>query len=172
MNVGLSTVRFKRSLLIFLLLIVSVGCDQLTKDVAQQYLAFESPRSWFHDTVRLEYAENPGAFLSLGSGMSEGLRVIFFQVFPALGLVALSIVLFVAKQMPPLSATAWSLVLSGGIGNLLDRLLHEGRVIDFMNVGIGSLRTGIFNVADVCITIGVSLLVLELLQRPRVSVNG
>lgn len=164
--------RFKRSLLIFLLLIVSVGCDQLTKDVAQQYLAFESPRSWFHDTVRLEYAENPGAFLSLGSGMSEGLRVIFFQVFPALGLVALSIVLFVAKQMPPLSATAWSLVLSGGIGNLLDRLLHEGRVIDFMNVGIGSLRTGIFNVADVCITIGVSLLVLELLQRPRVSVNG
>lgn len=53
-----------------------------------------------------------------------------------------------------------------------DRLLHEGRVIDFMNVGIGSLRTGIFNVADVCITIGVLLLVLEMLQRSRVSVNG
>ena len=74
--------------------------------------------------------------------------------------------------MPPLSAVAWSLVLSGGIGNLLDRLFHEGRVIDFMNIGIGSLRTGIFNVADVCITIGISLLVFELLQRPRVSVNG
>ncbi len=41
-----------------------------------------------------------------------------------------------------------------------------------MNVGIGSLRTGIFNVADVCITIGVLLLVLEMLQRSRVSVNG
>lgn len=130
-----------------------VGCGQLTKDVAQQYLAFDLPRSWFHDTVRLEYAENTGAFLSLGSGLSEWLRIIFFQVFPALWLIGLTIFLFVDKQIPPLSAIAWSFVLSGGIGNLLDRLLHDGRVIDFMNVGIGSLRTGIFNVADVCITI-------------------
>jgi signal peptidase II len=170
MNVRLSTVRFKRNLLIVILLVGCVGCDQLTKDVAQQYLALEAPRSWFHDTVRLEYAENTGAFLSLGSGFSERLRVILFQVFPALWLVGLVIVLLVAKQMPSLSVTAWSLVLSGGIGNLIDRLFHDGRVIDFMNIGIGSLRTGIFNVADVCITIGVSLLVLELLQRPRVSV--
>ncbi|MDF0666149.1 MAG: signal peptidase II [Nitrospira sp.] len=162
MNVRLSTVRFKRDLLILLLLVGCVGCDQLTKDVAQQYLALESPRSWLHDTVRLEYAQNKGAFLSLGSGFSEGLRVILFQVFPALCLVGMAIVLFGAKQMSPFSVTAWSLVLSGGIGNLLDRLLHDGRVIDFMNVGIGSVRTGIFNVADVCITIGVWLLVLEL----------
>ncbi len=70
--------------MILLLLVGCIGCDQLTKDVAQQYLAFEPPRSWFHDTVRLEYAENTGAFLSLGSGFSEWLRVILFQVFPAL----------------------------------------------------------------------------------------
>jgi len=170
MSVRLSTVRFKRDVLILLLLVGCVGCDQLTKDVAQQYLASEPPRSWLHDTVRLEYAENTGAFLSLGSGFSEWLRVILFQVFPALWLIGLAIFLFVAKQIPPLSAVAWSFVLSGGIGNLLDRLLHDGRVIDFMNVGIGSLRTGIFNVADVCITIGLSLLVLEVLQRPPVSV--
>lgn len=41
-----------------------------------------------------------------------------------------------------------------------------------MNVGISSFSTGIFNMADVCITIGVSLLVFEMLQRPRVSANG
>lgn len=58
--------RLNRSLLILLLLFLRVGCDQFTKDVAQQYLALESPQSWFHDTVRLEYAENPGAFLSFG----------------------------------------------------------------------------------------------------------
>ena len=171
MSVRLSTVRFKRDVLILLLLDGCVGCDQLTKDVAQQYLASEPPRSWLHDTVRLEYAENTGAFLSLGSGLSEWLRTIFFRVFPALWLIGLAIFLFVDKQMPPLSVMAWSFVLSGGIGNLLDRLLHDGRVIDFMNVGIGSLRTGIFNVADVCITMGLSLLVLEVLQRPPVSVN-
>lgn len=163
---------FTRSWLILLLLILCVGCDQITKDVAQQYLSTEPPRSWFHDTVRLEYAENTGAFLSLGTGLSEGLRVILFQVFPSLWLAGLVIFLFVAKQVPLLSAAAWSLVLSGGIGNLLDRVLHDGRVIDFMNLGIGNLRTGIFNVVDVCITIGLSLLVFEMLQRPRTSVNG
>ncbi|MBX3332392.1 MAG: signal peptidase II, partial [Nitrospira sp.] len=115
--------QFTRSCLILLLLVLCVGCDQISKDAAQQYLSSEPPRSWFHDTVRLEYAENTGGFLSLGSGFSEGLRVILFQVFPALWLVGLAIVLFVAKQMPSLSATAWSLVLSGGIGNLLDRVL-------------------------------------------------
>lgn len=62
---------FKRELLIVLLLVGCVGCDQLTKDVAQQYLAYESPRSWFRDTVRLEYAENTGAFLSLCSGFPK-----------------------------------------------------------------------------------------------------
>lgn len=85
--------------------------------------------------------------------------------------MALAIVLFV-KEMPLSSVIVWSLVLSGGLGNLFDRIMHDGRVIDFMNLGIAGLRTGIFNVADVCITIGVLLLVLEVLQRPRVSVNG
>ncbi len=158
--------RFKRSLLVLLLLIFCVGCDQLTKDVAHQYLALQPPQSWFYDTVRLQYAENTGAFLSLGGGFSEGVRVFLFQVFPALCLVVLAMVLF-AQQIPLSTAIAWSLVLSGGLGNLLDRIMNDGRVIDFMNLGIGPLRTGIFNVADVCITVGVALLVLQTFQRPR-----
>jgi signal peptidase II len=158
--------RLKRELLILLLLVVCVGCDQITKDAAQQYLAIESSRSWFHDSVRLEYAENTGAFLSLGGEFSKELRILLFQVFPALCLFALAIVLF-TKQQPVHSAIAWGLVLSGGLSNLLDRITHDGRVIDFMNLGIGSFRTGIFNVADVCITVGVVLLVLQTFQRPR-----
>jgi signal peptidase II len=162
--------RFNRSLLVLLLLIFCVGCDQLTKDVAHQYLALQPPQSWFHDTVRLQYAENTGAFLSLGGGFSEGLRVLLFQVFPALCLVALAIVFF-AQQIPLSTAIAWSLVLSGGLGNLLDRIMNDGRVIDFMNLGIGSLRTGIFNVADVCITTGVLLLVFQTLRDRIIPVH-
>jgi signal peptidase II len=152
--------RVKRSLLVLLLLIFCVGCDQLTKDVAHQYLALQPPQSWFYDTVRLQYAENTGAFLSLGGGFSEGFRFFLFQVFPALCLVGLAMVLF-AQQIPLSTAIAWSLVLSGGLGNLLDRIMNDGRVIDFMNLGIGSLRTGIFNVADVCITTGIVLLIVQ-----------
>ncbi|OQW31791.1 MAG: hypothetical protein A4E19_00270 [Nitrospira sp. SG-bin1] len=160
---------FKRDLLVILLLMGCVGCDQFTKDVAQRYLAFESPRSWFHDTIRLEYAENTGAFLSLGGGLSDEWRIILFQVFPALWLVGLAVFLFMTKQMPMGVAIAWSLVLAGGLGNLVDRIVHDGRVIDFLNLGIGSLRTGIFNVADLCITIGVALLVFHAFQPLRTS---
>ena len=59
-------------------------------------------------------------------------------------------------------------MLSGGIGNLWDRVIPDGRVIDFMDVGIGSLRTGIFNVADLCITTGVVLLVAQTVWSQRV----
>lgn len=164
--------RFKRGVAVLLLLTLCVGCDQITKDAAQQSLAFEPPQSWFHDTFRLEYAENTGAFLSLGGDLSKEVRILLLQVFPALWLVALALYLLLAKTSSRLATVAWCLVLSGGIGNLLDRMLHDGRVIDFMNFGIGSLRTGIFNVADVCITIGVVLFVIEIVwprQMPIAS---
>jgi signal peptidase II len=163
--------RLNRSVLVLLLLIFLVGCDQLTKEAAHQLLALQPPHSWFHDTIRLQYAENPGAFLSIGGGFSERLRVLLFQVFPALCLLALTVVLFV-QSMPRATVVAWSLVLSGGLGNLVDRIMNDGRVIDFMNIGIGSLRTGIFNVADVCITVGVVVLVLQALRQPRSPIPG
>ena len=50
-----------------------------------------------------------------------------------------------------------TLLIAGGLGNLIDRLVY-GYVTDFLNVGIGSLRTGIFNVADMAIMLGVGLL--------------
>ena len=152
--------RFNRTVLVLLLLILSVGCDQLTKDIAHQHLALHSPHSWFHDTIRLQYAENTGAFLSVGGDFSEGLRVLLFQVFPALCLLALAVLLFV-QPMPLGAVVAWSLVLGGGLGNLLGRIMNGGRVIDFMNLGIGSLRTVIFNVADVCISLGIAWFIIE-----------
>jgi signal peptidase II len=52
---------------------------------------------------------------------------------------------------------SFCLIFAGGIGNIIDRILYDRHVTDFMNVGFGSLRTGIFNFADVCVTSGVIL---------------
>jgi lipoprotein signal peptidase len=54
---------------------------------------------------------------------------------------------------------AVSLFVAGGIGNLMDRIFHGGSVADFLNVGVGPLRTGIFNIADVAIMGGVLVLI-------------
>jgi CheY-like chemotaxis protein len=67
----------------------------------------------------------------------------------------------------PYGQTLGALLLAaGGIGNLIDRVMREGAVIDFMNMGVGSLRTGIFNIADVQIMIGVALFAFWKAPRP------
>jgi signal peptidase II len=52
------------------------------------------------------------------------------------------------------------LIISGGIGNLLDRVFNQGKVIDFIILSIGNIHTGIFNIADFYITSGVLLLII------------
>jgi signal peptidase II len=62
-----------------------------------------------------------------------------------------------------------ALFLAGGVSNWIDRALR-GSVVDFLNIGVGWLRTGIFNVADVAIMVGVAIFVLGTLgasSRPR-----
>ena len=86
------------------------------------------------------------------------MRFWLLTVATAVLLIGLTIFLMVQWNTTRLSFIALSFVLAGGIGNVIDRLFHDGRVIDFLNLGLGSLRTGIFNVADVAITGGVILL--------------
>jgi signal peptidase II len=72
-------------------------------------------------------------------------------------LAALLLYLFVSRPQNPLVGVSIALVVGGGVSNLIDRLRYGGYVVDFLNVGIGSLRTGIFNVADMAIMAGVLL---------------
>jgi signal peptidase II len=64
-----------------------------------------------------------------------------------------------------------ALIWGGGVSNFADRILSDGRVVDFLNLGIGSLRTGIFNVADVAIMAGVGLLILAWTRNTKGTTN-
>lgn len=145
----------KRALVIVFILLACIVCDRITKAVAKQNLDPFEPIRILHDTIRLQYAENTGAFLGLGSDIPEPVRYIVFTLLVGLFLACLLIYLLVSTELTRLQVMAMSLVLGGGCGNLIDRIANEGRVFDFMNVGIGPLRTGIFNVADMSITFGV-----------------
>jgi signal peptidase II len=70
-------------------------------------------------------------------------------------MLGLSCFLIIKRNIPLLLFVSLVYVLSGGVGNLVDRVSNNGLVTDFINVGIGSLRTGVFNVADMAITFGV-----------------
>jgi signal peptidase II len=66
----------------------------------------------------------------------------------------------------PWHAAAFGLFIAGGASNWFDRW-RDGHVVDFLNLGIGWLRTGVFNVADVAIMAGVALYVVAELRAKR-----
>ena len=146
-----------RTFLASILFLGCVGCDQVTKGVARAHIALGEGQSFLHDTVRLTHVENSGAFLSFGDALPEHIKSIIFIV--GVGLISLGALLaaFFARGLGRWQVAALSLIASGGIGNWIDRLTNDGRVTDFLNVGIGSLRTGIFNVADMILLAGVAL---------------
>lgn len=146
-------------------IVTTVGCDRVTKHVATSTLAGRPARSLLADTVRLAYVENTGGFLGLGSGLPVEARTAVFTVATAillLGLVAYGIRL----RWTGWPAFGLTLFVAGGVSNWVDRVLH-GSVIDFINVGVGPLRTGVFNVADVAIMGGVAILLLYEFRRGR-----
>ncbi len=147
----------KRLLLIFTILFSCVGCDQATKSVAKAYLSETHSVVLLGDTVRLQVAKNYGAFLSLGSSIGEASRGMFMSVVVGLVLASLFAYLLITKPENTVVVVAIALIVGGGVSNLIDRLRYGGYVVDFLNVGIGSLRTGIFNVADMAIMLGVFL---------------
>lgn len=163
----------KRLLLIVTMLVSCVGCDQTTKSVAKSYLSETEVVSLLRGSVRMQIAKNHGAFLSVGQSMQRTTRTALLTAGVAAVLVALFAYGVATTASNPLVLPALGIIIGGGVSNLLDRLFYGGYVLDFLNVGIGPVRTGIFNVADVFIMAGVLLLVFSnwLAQPPARNVS-
>ena len=144
-----------KRLLLFVLIVATVGCDRVTKHYAAETLAASPARSFMLDTIRLEYAENAGAFLGLGANWPAEIRTGLFTVGNVLLLVGMAVAAF-RRRWPGPAIVGVALFVASGASNVADRIAR-GSVIDFMNVGVGPLRTGIFNVADMAIMMGLAL---------------
>jgi signal peptidase II len=155
--------RFARMVTLLLVVGATIACDRFTKDAAAGHLAGRPRLSLAADSIRLEYAENRGGFLSLGADLSPTLRIALFNVGTTALLAGLGVWVF-RRALGGSVALGPALLWAGGVANVADRI-GRGRVIDFLNLGVGGLRTGIFNVADVAITAGVLLVLLELRER-------
>lgn len=152
--------RAVRLALVAAVLLCSIGCDQVAKTLARASLAASPPVSLLDDCVRFELAQNRGAFLSLGESLPGAARYLLFVVLVG-GALAMTLAFTLRlRGANPVQLVALSLLTGGGLGNLIDRLIHDGAVVDFVSIGVGALRTGIFNVADAAITLGVLLLLI------------
>jgi signal peptidase II len=152
--------RWYRLTLVSLVLVGTVGCDQATKQLAISHLRDEPAQAFLGGFLRLVFAENSGAFLSLGGQLPRTVR--FGLLTIGVGLILLVGLLYLVKsrRVGRLHIVALALAVGGGASNWFDRLVNDGRVVDFLVLGIGPVRTGVFNVADVAIMLGVGLLIL------------
>ena len=149
-----------RRIPLLILICLIVLADQWTKALAREHLQFQ-PK--YYGVVSLVYAENEGAFLSLGSTLPRNVRVGIFTVAVAIA-VGVALYLLMAGRVVGLDSVAVALIGAGGIGNLIDRLFRGGRVTDFIFVSFGPewwMHTGVFNVADMAITGGVIWLLIS-----------
>ena len=135
--------------------------DQWTKVLATNHLLGAPTTTYLGDTFRLQYAVNQGAFLSLGHSLSPGARFAIFTVATGILLLGLTIYTFITPMMTKTMLVSYALFISGGLGNWIDRARFDGMVVDFLNMGIGPVRTGVFNVADVAVMVGIGLLLLS-----------
>lgn len=143
-----------------------IALDQGTKFLAIDHLKGQFPRIYLGGLFRMEYAENSGAFLSLGATLSADLRVLIFVIAVGGFLGAASWILFRDRKLDRVTAFSLSVIIGGGVGNLIDRVFRPNHaVVDFLNFGIGNFRTGILNVADMAIMVGVILLAVKSFEK-------
>lgn len=159
--------RVRRWLLMVALVITTIACDQTTKRFASESFTQAVPYPLVDGTIELLYSENRGAFLGIGAELEPVTRFWLFTVGVTILLLVFAVKLYCARSA--LELTGWSFVIGGGLGNLIDRVQH-GMVIDFLRIGFGDLRTGIFNLADAAIVGGLVLLFLSALaHRPVIA---
>ncbi len=146
-------------LIIFSTITSIIALDQVTKVLARIHLPGAGEIKVIGDLFVLQYAENRGAFLSMGNSLPEGVWTMVMTVVPLIFLILFLIYLIRTRTLPLTETLIYSGIIAGGIGNLYDRF-RFGHVTDFMNFGIGTLRTGILNVADIPITMGIIYLLI------------
>lgn len=155
-----------------LVLCGTVGCDQATKHFARTKLNQFDSAMFLGGLGELRLAENPGAFLSLGASLTPATRTLIFTGMAGGGLLALLLYLLLRPQSQRLAFAGLALVLAGGASNLIDRLTQNGLVTDFLMLRCGPLQTGVFNVADMVVMLGLALFLWAALQKQNSPSTG
>jgi len=153
--------------LILALATLVVASDLWTKAAFERSFSGQPTRHFLGDTVRIGFVLNSGVFLSLGHQLEPRTRFWLFVVGVGGVLTLLAGLTLKDSRFHAAEVAAVAAIIGGGIGNLVDRV-QLGAVRDFVNLGIGPLRTGIFNVADVAITFGgIALILLPFVRKRR-----
>ncbi|HEX4823282.1 MAG TPA: beta-N-acetylglucosaminidase domain-containing protein [Candidatus Polarisedimenticolaceae bacterium] len=154
--------RGARALTLVAVLLLGVALDQALKAVA--FGALTSPVSM--GVVQLRAIANKGAILGMGSGLGETARRLVFTIAEGALLAALGAYALLARSAGPLEVWAIALVIAGGAGNVVDRIVF-GYVRDYVLIGRPGWPTAAFNLADVAVVLGFTILLVAAWRGAR-----
>ncbi|KJR96926.1 MAG: hypothetical protein VR65_26135 [Desulfobulbaceae bacterium BRH_c16a] len=146
------------------LLVFTIATDHITKTAARKVLADSGEIPLLGGLVKFSLVENFEGFLGIVRGLPPSLQFFFLYVCVTLLLACCLAYLFFLNKSSRYDIPL-ALVTGGGLSNLLDRLLNNGGVTDFMIIAVGGLQTGIFNLADVYILFGSFILGFSFFSR-------
>jgi len=154
--------------MIVFIMLLNVGCDQISKNLVRSRVAYYEEISIMTPYVTLTKVENTGAFLSVGHTLPQPLRTILLTVLPVLALAFAFGYLFWKNHLSLLSVLAICFIVGGGIGNVYDRVVY-GSVTDFLHIDFVLFQTGIFNMADVSIMVGAGIMILDFARKMKTA---
>ena len=154
-----------RYLLITMLVFLSIAFDQISKIWVRNNFESYSEKSIIGDVFTLIKVENTGAFLGMGSELSEIPRILLLIILPVIVLISITLYTYIDKSLDKLSIIGFSLIIGGGIANIFDRIVF-GSVTDFLYINLGGIfKTGIFNIADLSVTTGMIIILISSFKR-------
>lgn len=109
---------------------------------------------------QLTHIRNPGVAFGLFADSGSDMKILFFIAFSGIAIVAILIFFYHTGDEKKMLQTGLILLFSGAIGNLIDRILYQ-EVIDFLDFYYKNYHWPAFNVADSCITVGVSMILID-----------
>ena len=139
------------------IILSGIGLDQLTKLLAVKYLEPVSTVPIIKDVLHLTFVTNDG----MAFGMLDDKRWIFMSV-SVIMIAVLCYLLYTGRLENKLYTVSVSMIISGGIGNMIDRIAL-GEVVDFVDFRL--INFAVFNFADTIVCIGAGLLILALVTE-------
>ncbi len=148
----------------FFLFIISgtlIVMDQYTKFMVTIHIPLNYSFRVIEGVFNLTHIRNPGVAFGLFANQQSEYKALMFIAISTIAIMAILVIFHQTPEKKKLVRTGLILIFSGAIGNLIDRTLH-GEVIDFIDFIVRGYHFPAFNIADSCITIGVSLMVIDL----------
>jgi signal peptidase II len=140
--------------------------DQVVKSFVDRLMSLHESRVLVDGFLHLTYVRNRGAAFGILSDAQLPYQSVLFSLVSAVALLAIAVYAWRLPAGSHLPRLALSLVIGGAVGNLIDRA-RLGYVIDFVDAFWGSYHWPAFNVADSAISVGVVLLVFDILRHPH-----